>query len=270
MTKRSLDLALALYTLALTALYVPLWAYPDAAFFRDVFSPDVQVYLENLTKLSALTWGSFAAVRATRRFGRGNPARASFALLSAWQILWAVGQACLAYYQCILRESMPFPSLADPPFVLGCPCLIAGFLLLLRAYFGSGLALGAHASYVVVASAMAALAGGVGFVVLTPIVHAGGTPLELALNLAYPALDLVALVPAALLMRLTLRLRGGALFWVWGLVLSGFLALAVADVLYAYLTMLDVHSAEPLMHLGFMFGYGLVARGLHQQYLLSS
>jgi hypothetical protein len=270
MNKRRLDLLLALYVLALIALFVPLWLYPDAAFFRDVFTFDVQLYVENLTKLGALSWGSFAAVQATRRFGPQNPARSSFGLLSAWLILWALGQACLAYYQCVLHEPTPFPSLADPLFVLGCPCVIAGFLLLLRAYFSSGLALGAHGSYVAVACAVAMFSGGVGFVVLTPIVDAGGTPLELALNLAYPALDLVALVPAALLMRLTLRLRGGSLFWVWALLLSGFLSLAVADVLYAYLTMLKASSGEPLMHLGFMLGYGLVARGLYEQYLLSS
>jgi hypothetical protein len=270
MTKRRLDLVLAAYALTLTALYVCLWAHPGAAFFRELFTAHVQLYLENLTKLGALSCGASAALRATRRFAPGNPARASFGLLSGWLVLWAIGQALLAYYQCILREATPFPSLADPPFVLGGLAMIAGFGFLLRAYLSSGLAFGAQASYVALGSGVALLAGAAGWVVLTPIARAGGTPLELALNLVYPALDLLGLVPAALLMRVTLRLRGGALFWVWTLVLSGFLALAIADVLYAYLTMLDVASATPLMHIGFMLGYGLVARGFYEQYLLSS
>ena len=203
MTKRSLDLALASYAFVLIALFVPLWLDPGAAFYRELFTLDARLYLGGLTKMAALGLGGWSALRARARFAAGNPARFAFGLLAAWLLCWTVAQACLAFYQWVLRESTPFPSLADPLFVVGDLCLIAGLAWLLRAYLGSGLALGATGSYVALGGAVALLAGALGYVVLEPIARAGGTPLEVALNLSYPALDLLALVPSALLMRIT-------------------------------------------------------------------
>jgi hypothetical protein len=147
---------------------------------------------------------------------------------------------------------------------------VGPFALLLRAYVSSGLAFGAGRDYVMLGGLVAGSALIVGYFVLAPIVSAGGTPLELALNLAYPLLDLVALVPAALLLRITFQLRGGSVFRVWALVLGGFVAMAVGDVLYAYLTMLDVHAVDSVIDVSFIIGYGLAARGFHEQRRVSA
>jgi hypothetical protein len=270
MSMRRVDLVLLLHALLIAVAFLPGLAFPEAPLYRDVFSLTVRLYLGGVTKLAALMLGGLFALRVAARFGVGNASRTAFRLLAAWLLLWALGQACLGWYQWVLCESTPFPSLADALFVLGYTCLVAGFALLMRAYLGSGLALGSAREYVRLALLVVMAAGVTGYVVLMPIVRSGGTPLELALNLAYPAFDLVALVPAALLMRVTFRLRGGAVFRVWALVLSGFLAMALGDVLYAYLTMLDVHAVDPLIDVAFIAGYGLVARGMYEQHLLSS
>jgi hypothetical protein len=261
---RRTDLALIAYGVLCVLLFVPHVLWPEAAIYQRVLTPQVFLYISGLSKLVPLVLGGLVGLRVTRGFARENQARLAFLCLSAWLLLWSLGQACLMVYQWRLGVALPFPSLADPPFVLG------GFARLVSVYVSSGLALGSRRSYVLLALSVGFGSLALGYVVLKPIWHAGGSPLELALNLVYPGLDLASLVPAALLFRITLLLRGGALFRVWSLFLSGFLALALGDVLYAYITMLEWSGVERLMDAGFIFGYSLVALGMYEQYRLSA
>jgi hypothetical protein len=264
------DLVLLAYGVLCVLLFVPRLLWPQAAFYQHVLTQQILVYISGLSKLAPLALGGLVGLRVTRGFARDNQARLAFLALTAWLLLWSVGQACLLVYQWRLGEALPFPSLADPFFVAGGLALLFGFARLVQVYVSSGLALGSRRSYVLLALSVGLVSLALGYLVLEPIWHAGGSPLELALNLIYPGLDLVALVPAALLFRITLLLRGGALFRVWSLFLSGFLALALGDVLYAYITMLDWPGLERLMDAGFIFGYSLVALGMYEQYRLTA
>jgi hypothetical protein len=254
----------------LLALFMGHAIWPHAEMQRDSTAVNARLYLGGASKLAALVLGAVYAWRVAGRFAPGNPARGAWHALAVWLSAWSVGQTCLGWYQWVLAESTPFPSMADPWFVLGYLSMVVGFALLLRAYVSSGLAFGSGRQYILLGGLVACVALLVGVVVLLPIVSAGGTPLELALNLAYPLFDLVALVPAALLMRITFQLRGGVVFRVWALVLGGFVAMAVGDVLYAYLTMLDVHTVDSVIDVSFIAGYGLAARGVYEQHRVSA
>jgi hypothetical protein len=88
---------------------------------------------------------------------------------------------------------------------------------------------------------------------------------------AYPVLDLVLLIPTALLTRITVALRGGAAWKIWTGLLGGFVFLCLGDVLFAYLSALGRAGLDPLIHAMYILSYALLARGvLYQRELLRS
>jgi hypothetical protein len=110
-----------------------------------------------------------------------------------------------------------------------------------------------------------------GVVVLRPVLAAPGmTDTERLLTAAYPALDLVLLVPLALLLRISLRFRGGALGLAWTAVLAGIVFMCAADVLFAYFTALGLSGLDPFVHAGFITSYGLLAAGVKRHLALLS
>lgn len=255
---------------AVCALFLLRAFVPAVGPFAFVLGGEFLSYVGGTAKLAALAAGGVSALRVARSFGVGNPARFAWRALALWLLSWTAGQAALCATQWILREEMPFPSLGDPFFVVGYLAMVVGFTGVLRAHVGSGLAFGDGRTLALLGAGTALVALVTGLVVLHPIASAGGTAVELALNLMYPACDLVALVPASVLVRMTFAMRGGALFRIWSLLLSGFLAMAVGDVLYAYLTMLDLYWTSPIVDLSFIVGYALAARGVVEQRRLTS
>ena len=77
-------------------------------------------------------------------------------------------------------------------------------------------------------------------------------------------------MPAVVLLRITLRFRGGSVFWIFALLGSGFVAMAVGDILYAYLSILGSHGLEPFIDAAYVIAYLLVARGAWQQVRVST
>jgi hypothetical protein len=104
--------------------------------------------------------------------------------------------------------------------------------------------------------------------VLVPIATAEAPLTEQLLNLGYPTLDLILMVPAFVLLRLMLRLRGGQLWLVWARILGGVFFMAVGDILFAYFTTLEFSAIDPLLDLSFAYAYILIAWGAHTQYAL--
>jgi len=73
-----------------------------------------------LTKLIVLTMGAFFSWRAVRMFERGSTVRLGWTGMALWLSSWALGQCVYTYYLLALAQHAPTPSLADPPFILGC------------------------------------------------------------------------------------------------------------------------------------------------------
>jgi hypothetical protein len=111
----------------------------------------------------------------------------------------------------------------------------------------------------------------IGFVVLKPVMAASSPPLEKALNFAYPTFDFLILIPLAILLRITVRFRGGRIWTVWAALLSGFVAMGAGDILYAYFATLGQGWLESLIDVLFILAYILVAEAtLKQRDLLIS
>jgi hypothetical protein len=148
---------------------------------------------------------------------------------------------------------------------------VAALFAFMRAYEEAGYPVGSAGERLAVAAAVAIAGAAVGYVVLRPVLLGPSSGLAKFLNVAYPVLDLVLLVPTVLLMRMTLAMRGGAAWKMWVALLGGFLFLCVGDILFAYLPAIGREGVDPLIHAMYILSYALTAYGvLRQHELLTS
>ena len=198
-----------------------------------------------------------------RRLDPYNPARTPWLLISLGFAAFAVGESVDAFYE-IVGTNRPFPSLLDAVF-LGAYILIGlAFVSFVRTYLRSELSGDArrHRLPTLVFGAVLAAAG----VVIVRLLLAGDGPLpERLVGAAYPVLDLLALVPAFLLLRITLGFRGGALWRVWASILAGFVISCAADFLFAYFTVRGTSGQDALMEALYLLAYAAFLRGSRLQ-----
>ena len=220
-----------------------------------------------LTKLIALGVAALSAWRVAAGVAREGSARTGWLLLACGLTALALGQAVLTRYQ-VVRNISPFPSAADILFVLAYPLLIGSMIAFLRSYAASGFPT-RDLPILAVIAAIAAIV--IAVPLLAPIVRSSGTTLDKALNIAYPALDLILTVPAVLLLRSTSRFRGGAVWKVWAALLAGILLTAAGDIAFAFLTVLGQTHLDPAVHALYILAYGALAAGvLYQSELMQA
>jgi hypothetical protein len=241
------------------------WALaPDAALYRDLLTPRVLVAFAAIVKLGFLLAGALYAFACRDRLEDGNPARPAWALLSAGLFATLVGQLSLAPYQLVSGQT-PFPSVGDLYYVLSYPFFIAAFLVFLRACREAGFPLGSPAERVAIVGGVGLVAGVAAVEILRPVAAGGADLLERSLNVAYPVLDIVLLMPLALLLRIALRLGKSRVGVVWAQLLAGFVFLCLSDIFFAYFTALGQQHLDPYIHGCYVLAYGLVAGGAQQQ-----
>ncbi len=250
-----------------TALYLGWGVAPDSALYGSLLTPRVLLALASLLKIAYLLAAALTSFACRDRLEPGNAARPAWALLSAGLFATLAGQLCLAPYQLVAGET-PFPSVADLFYLLAYPFLIAAFLVFLRAYHESGFSTSSLPERLAIAAGVAVVGGIFLVPMLRPVAAGGGEVLDRMLNVAYPMLDLVLLMPLALLLRAALRMRGSHVGAVWAALLLGFVFLTMGDLSFAYFTVLGKEHLDPYVHATFVLSYGLVAGGAHKQLLL--
>lgn len=243
---------------------------PDLAVFQEPLSPRVVLAIGTFGKLFFLLVAAGVSTSIVGKFEPGTPSRTAWRLLSAGLGALLLGQAGIAVYQFVLDMELPYPSVADIFFLLAYPLAIAALLMFLRAYAASGFPTGPRAERVRLAAAVAVASVIVGYPILAPLVTQPGEPLETLLNVLYPVLDCLLLIPAVLLIRISLRFRGGAVWKVWATLLAGFVLLYVADALFGYFSQLDRVDLVDFVDATYLLAYGLLGLGvLYQRDLLT-
>jgi hypothetical protein len=221
-------------------------------------------------KLLFLVVATAVAARNVGKFEPGTPTRTAWRLLSLGFGALMTGQALIAVYQFALGVEVPFPSLVDIFFLLSYPLIIAALLKFLRAYTASGFPIGPASERVWLAAAVTVLCAVIGYPILKPVVTTPAPPMETLLNVIYPVMDFFLLVPTALLIRISLRFRGGAVWKVWATLLGGLVFLCAADALFAWFSQLHRTDLVDLVDLTYLLSYGLFALGvLYQRQLLT-
>jgi hypothetical protein len=239
-------------------------AFPSSGLFARGLTPHRILILACVLKLAYLLAGATFAFRCRDRLEPGNPARAAWFLLSLGVLATFVGQLSLAPFQ-LVHNVTPFPSVADIYYLLSYPLLFAALLVILRAYREAGFPLGSVAERLGILAGVGVVAMLLLLAILRPVAEAEGAPLDRVLTVAYPILDLVLLLPLALLLRVALRLRGSRAGEVWLLLLSGIVFLCVGDACFAYFQSLGEQHLDPFVHATYLLSYGLIAGGARRQ-----
>jgi hypothetical protein len=265
MSANGRGLALGWLVLGLAVAVCLGWAaFPSSGLYTRALTPHRLLVLASALKLAYLLAGTAFAFQCRERLEADNPARPAWFLLSLGLLSTFAGQLSLAPFQ-LARNETPFPSVADIYFLLSYPLLIAALLVLLHAYREAGFPMGSAAERGGILAGVGLIASIVALAILPPVAEAGGALLDRMLTVAYPILDLVLLLPLALLLRIALRLRGSRAGEVWLLLMGGFVFLGVGDACFAYFQSLGELRLDPFVHATYILAYGLVAGGAHRQ-----
>jgi len=196
---------------------------------------------------SVLTVGAFFKARASA--GRG---RSGWTWMTAAAASWTLGEAIWGWYAVVRAETVPSPSLADVFYLGAVPLAVVGIALLsanpgqLRTAFRSicdGLIIAGSLLFISWSTALGVVYG-VG----------GGSTLSRAVDIGYPATDIVLCTAALSALSRVARSRGREL----GLMGLGLLAFAIADSAYTYFTYTNSYGNGNIFDTGYIVGYLLI------------
>jgi hypothetical protein len=268
--RRAARRGLGALLIVLTAVLLARAIAPWTPVFKEPLSPRLILALGTFAKLLYLVVATWVAGLNVGKFEPGTPTRTAWRLFSLGLCALAVGQAGIAIYQFVLGlDETPFPSPVDVFFVASYPLMIAALLRFLRAYTASGFPIGPASERAWLAAGVVVVCTVIGYPILRPVVTAPAAFLETLLNVLYPVLDFVLLIPTVLLIRIGLRFRGGAVWKVWATLLGGFIFLCAADTLFAYYSQFDWIELVDAVDAAYLLSYGFFALGvLYQRELL--
>lgn len=258
------SLVLWLLTAPSAALFALQPVFPRSAFYASDAYAGASFTLGSVLKPLLLLLAVIWAWDSTRRFDRDNPIRPAWQRLSLGLTFLLGGQLILAFHQLVLHVPIPFPSPADLFFVVAYPLLVVALVAFIHAYEEAGFPTGRPGERRAIGAATAALGLVAAVQLLRPVLAAEGPGLEKALNLVYPILDFVLLVPTVILLRLSLRF-GGPVRRIWLFLTLGFFFLCLGDVLFAYLETFGHLTLDPLVDAMYVLSYGFMAGSALQQ-----
>ena len=177
---------------------------------------------------------------------------------AAWQLLgcaataWGLGQVVTCYYELVLDQATPFPSMADLGYLLTVPLFAAGLLYLAvpanqMATRTRAVLDGLLISFAVLLSSWVTVLG--------PIAHSSSDSwLNKIILLAYPVGD-VALVTLVAYVLLRVRATGVRPAVPLGLIAVALGGFAVADSGYAYLSLVGRYASGNPIDSGWLGGF---------------
>jgi diguanylate cyclase (GGDEF)-like protein/PAS domain S-box-containing protein len=195
--------------------------------------------------------GACVTVGVTRRTGRD---RLALVLVGTGPLSWGLGQCAYVYYESVLGEDVPLPSLADVGYLSMIPLLAAGLLMVPAGAQNMANKVRTVLDGLMVAAALLLVSWAL---LVQPMLTAGhGAGGTLAIGLAYPLGDLVIVT---IVFYMVARMRQvGAVPMPLTLIGTGIVTFGVADSGYAYLTMTDRYHSGAVTDLGWFAGFTLI------------
>jgi PAS domain S-box-containing protein len=177
-------------------------------------------------------------------------------LLGLGILSWVFGQAIFTFYEWVLGQPPPLPSIADVGFLSVYPFFLLGILLLPArpVPVASRTRLALDGLMIMTAAVTFSW-----YFVLGPVMRQGTeTTLAKAVSTAYPLADLVLI---ACLVILASRPEEQTLLPAVRLLALGLILIVVADSNFAYWSLHDAYATGTLPDVGWSLGYMLVALG---------
>lgn len=191
-------------------------------------------------------------------FHRGEPQRTVWLFLGLGLFLWGLGEFSWWILEVVVGREVPYPSVADLFWLIGYPFLLIGFILNWRqldlkirfrtiSVWIIGLGITTFAAFI--------------FIML-PILVSKISTLEKFLGLAYPVGDVLILGAASLSLT---AYSYGVLSRPWKIIVAGFVATLVADLIYSFLSLFNIYQTGNPVDLLWIAGYLIIGIGALNQ-----
>ena len=231
--------------LTLTLIYIFQANYPDSMYvFSNAFPPIIA---------GAAAVSSGFALR--KYWGKPEDKFSRIWLaFTLGMIFWFLGELGWAIYTLALDVEMPYPSIADAAWLIGYIPLFAAFHGYVRNFqFTISKRLFKLGTAIIAIICFAHF-----LYFLTPVFAdmAGKEATTIAIDIAYPALDLCLLGYALLALLIFMK---GRIAFAWALISSAVFMFVLADMLFTYTTLQGSYFTGHPLELPFHFGYILCA-----------
>ena len=205
--------------------------------------------------LLALLWRRGAS-RTDNQPGAMTGQRLAPVLLGMGILCYVLGQMYFTFYDLVLQQIPPFPSIADVGYLMEYPFFLLGILLLpARPIPVASRARIALDGLMIMTAALTFS----WYFILGPVIQQGtGTVLAKVVSAAYPLADIVLI---ACLIILALRPGEHALRVAAYLLALGLLFVVVLDSIYGYQTLNDLYVTGTILDVGWPLAYMLIGLG---------
>ncbi len=236
---------------ALTGAAVTWYALTALVFALKLVDPHRLAVMSGLSLTAAALAGGIACLVRSRSVHEPRT-RAAWQLLGAAAVSWGLGQVVTCYYELLLEQDVPFPSMADLGYLTAVPLFAAGLLYL---------AVPANQLTTRIRTVLDGLLISIAVLlvswvsVLGPVAHSSADSLvNKIILLAYPAGDvaLVTLVAYVLLRVRATGVRPAVPLSLIAVALGGF---AIADSGYAYLSLVGRYASGSIIDAGWLGGF---------------
>ncbi len=178
-----------------------------------------------------------------RAYTAGETARAIWGFLLAGFGLWALGEFIWTFYELVLQQDIPYPSLADVVWVIGYLPLFAALWIRYR----SARVTVPGGFWIALALFTAAVLGALYFVLWPIFTYTEyERTVEKVLDLLYPLGDLLLLFGALVIV---FTLRGGRLAVPWLIMAVGLAVMSLSDLLFSYASWNELYFPDQHVNL---------------------
>ena len=228
-------------------------AVATSAVVLDIANERLSDNLSNFMQIIAPAIAVWASVRAARR-AEGRGWRVGWWMIGASCLSWGIGQTIWTWFETVLGQPTPFPSVADFFFLFAIPLAVGGLLAMPSSADDRRDRARVVLDGMIVAASLLFVSW---ITVLGPTLHeSSGGWLERTIALAYPAGDVIIIT-----MVIVACTRSDAAGRVAvGLTGCGFVCFALADSIFVYTT-LRWDWVSNISNVAWVAGYLLIALG---------
>ena len=195
-------------------------------------SSKIYIYYENVNLLVWSILATFSFFALLRSFKINTTAGKVWLFLGTGLLCWLIGDIYWAYYELILYEISPFPSIADYFYTLGYLFLFIGVYLQLKL---ANIKLSKIEIIIVIVFEVILMIFSLIYLIIPILqypISEEFTIVQLFYSLLYPIADLIL---APFTIQLILKYKGGRFSRVWLLISLGFITSIFADLIFSYL-----------------------------------
>jgi hypothetical protein len=215
---------------------------------------DIEFFISDLSRIGTIGAAVVLSLVVVRRQGVGGFFGKAYVMLAAGLILWMVAESIWGYYELVIGEETPFPSIADA-FWLSAYGPIGYHIFSTSKFFGSGVK-----KPIVVAVSAAAIVFSYFYlqaVIDISTLEGPDALLGVVISILYPVFDAIVLIPVILIITNAGRGQLTSIPWIF----VSMLLLVVADSLLGLTAVVDfagqtfhITMIYNAAYLGFMAG----------------